>query len=94
MPRIIVQAELAGGALEHVTLAERVIPTAAHNEHYLAQLAERLSWALRDAEDLEARLQDGGDPEAGSFDGEPRPEIVPVLARAAFGPRAHAGGRA
>ena len=53
MPTIIIQADTNGGRPAPVTLAERVIPADAHSEHYLAQLVERVGWALLDAEELE-----------------------------------------
>jgi hypothetical protein len=62
MPRIIVQAERVDGGPGVVTLTERSIPVEEHNDHYLAQLIERVSWALLDAEQLEqgARAVDTG----------------------------------
>ena len=42
-----------GGAPGTPTLVERVVPVDLQNEHYMAQLIERLLWALIDAERLE-----------------------------------------
>jgi hypothetical protein len=53
MPTIIIQAENNNGQPAAVTLTERVVPADAHSEHYLAQLVERVGWALSDAEELE-----------------------------------------
>jgi hypothetical protein len=53
MPRIIVQADRVDGGPGAVTLTERSIPVQEHNDHYLAQLVERVCWALIDAEQLE-----------------------------------------
>src|SRR5947209_7901969 len=53
MPTIIIQADGANGQPAPVTLVERVVPADAHSEHYLAQLVERVGWALLDAEELE-----------------------------------------
>ena len=55
MPTIIIQAEGDNSRPAAVTLAERVVPADAHSEHYLAQLVERVGWALLDAEELEKR---------------------------------------
>jgi hypothetical protein len=55
MPTIIIQADTNNGQPAPVTLAERVVPAHAHSEHYLAQLVERVGWALVDAEQLEKR---------------------------------------
>ena len=55
MPTIIIQTDTNNGQPVAVTLAERVVPADAHNEHYLAQLVERVGWALLDAEELEDR---------------------------------------
>lgn len=38
-----------------VTLSERVVATHLDDEHYAAQLIERLAWAAIDAEHLEHR---------------------------------------
>jgi hypothetical protein len=55
MPTIIIQADTANGQPAPVTLTERVVPADAHSDHYLAQLVERVAWALIDAEELEER---------------------------------------
>jgi hypothetical protein len=57
MPTIIIQTDSHNGHPAAVTLTERVIPADAHSEHYLAQLVERVGWALLDAEELEERGQ-------------------------------------
>ena len=55
MPQIIVQAQTPDGGIGVVTLAERAIPTEQQNDHYTAQLMERVGWALLDAEQLESQ---------------------------------------
>lgn len=54
MPTIIVQANTAADDSVRLTLVERAVPVELHSSHYLEQLLERLSWALRDAEHVEA----------------------------------------
>ena len=54
MPQIIVQAHALDGTPGVVTMAERAVPTHQQNDHYIAQLIERVGWALLDAEQLEA----------------------------------------
>lgn len=55
MPTIIVQTNAPGDKTATVTLAESVPPKRLHNDHYNAQLIERLGWALSDAEALESQ---------------------------------------
>jgi hypothetical protein len=55
MPRIIVQATLAGGGESEVTLSERALAENLRDKHYASQLLERLSWATADAEVVERR---------------------------------------
>jgi hypothetical protein len=52
MPRIIVHANQSDG--DAVTLSERVVASHLDDEHYAAQLIERLAWAAIDAERLES----------------------------------------
>ena len=47
MPHIIVTADDAGGRVLH---SERVTPADFETEHFRAQLAERVAWAVEDAE--------------------------------------------
>jgi hypothetical protein len=47
MPRIIVTADDSGGRVLH---SERVSPSDFETEHFRAQLAERVAWAVEDAE--------------------------------------------
>ena len=54
MPRIIVQANQSDRDSGRVTLSERVVAIHLHDEHYAAQLIERLAWAAIDAERLES----------------------------------------
>ena len=55
MPQIIVQAHALDGRPGVVTMAERVVPTGHQNDHYIAQLIERVGWAVLDAERLESQ---------------------------------------
>ncbi len=55
MPQIIIQARTPNSILGAVTLKERVVPIEQQNDHYIAQLIERVSWALIDAEQLESQ---------------------------------------
>ena len=55
MPQIIVQAHALDGRPGVVTMAERVVPTGQQNDHYIAQLIERVGWAVLDAERLESQ---------------------------------------
>ena len=50
MPQIIVQADTPDGRIGAVTFAERAAPTDLQDEHYIARLIERISWALIHAE--------------------------------------------
>ena len=70
MPKIIVQANQSDGDSGRVTLSERVVATDLHDEHYAAQLTERLTWAITDAERLETPT-DGETADA--HDRAPRP---------------------
>jgi hypothetical protein len=60
MPTIIVQAENDQGHPTAVTLSERIVPAEVLSQHYLAQLVERVGWAVRDAEGLERTLAPAG----------------------------------
>ncbi len=55
MPRIIVQANHSDSHSGRTTLSERVVATQLRDEHYAAQLIQRLAWAAIDAELLEHR---------------------------------------
>jgi hypothetical protein len=54
MPKIIVQADQPS-APGHTTLSERIAAAHLFDDHYAAQLIERLTWAAADAEALEAQ---------------------------------------
>jgi len=58
MPKIIVEATKPGSGAGRVTLSERVVATHLEDDHYAAQLIERLTWAAIDAERLESRADD------------------------------------
>jgi len=60
MPTIIVQANQADGDADRVTFSQRVTATHLQDEHYAAQLIERLARATIDAELLESPT-DGAD---------------------------------
>jgi hypothetical protein len=47
MPRIIITTDDASGRVLH---SERVCPSDFETEHFRAQLAERVAWAVEDAE--------------------------------------------
>ena len=63
MPQIIVQAHALDGTPGVVTMTERAVPTLQQNDHYIAQLIERVGWALLDAERLESQ-SNTSDPDA------------------------------
>jgi hypothetical protein len=54
MPRIIIQVSRPSGQPDRITLSERVVAANLRNEHYVAQLIERIAWATADAEQLES----------------------------------------
>ena len=58
MARIVVQAVHADGELRRWTLSERVVAENLDSDHYVAQLLERLTWAVADAAALESRSAD------------------------------------
>lgn len=58
MPKIIVEATKSGGDAGRVTLSERVVASHLEDDHYAAQLIERLTWAAIDAERLESHAND------------------------------------
>jgi hypothetical protein len=72
MPKIIVQAHQSDAVADDVTLTERVVASHLQDEHYAAQLIERLTWAAIDAERLEFP-EDGED-----RDERHRPQTRPV----------------
>jgi hypothetical protein len=59
MPMIIVQVNQPEGDAGRVTVSERVIATHLQDEHYAAQLIDRLAWAAIDAERLATDGADG-----------------------------------
>ena len=72
MPKIIVQANQSDANADQVTLTERVVASHLQDEHYAAQLIERLTWAALDAERLE--LPEDGD----DGDEHHRPQTHPI----------------
>lgn len=72
MPKIIVQATRSDGDACRVTLSERVVATHLQDDHYAAQLVERLAWAAIDAE----RLESSGDHERGDEQGLRRARLL------------------
>jgi hypothetical protein len=54
MPRITVQTDQSGEPGE-MTLRERIVAAHLVDDHYAAQLIERLAWATADAEAIEAQ---------------------------------------
>jgi hypothetical protein len=95
MPQIIVQGHTPDGTLGAVSLAERAVPTDQQNEHYLAQLIERVGWALIDAEQLESRTNSSlhnGPASARTHLGNGSGTLTPGLAKHRRGrTRRHAG---
>ena len=57
MPVIIVRPDNPEEGREVFTLSENVIPSELHDDHYIAQLIQRLGWALVDAEAIEGPKQ-------------------------------------
>lgn len=53
MPEIIVKTSAANGSPEVVTLRERVNSADFESSHFAAQLAERIGWAVGDAQAVE-----------------------------------------
>ncbi len=53
MPEIIVMTNAADGSPEAVMLRERVNSADFESSHFAAQLAERVGWAVGDADDAE-----------------------------------------
>ena len=53
MPQIIVIADQAADTAQPVMFRERVTVSDFESEHFTAQLAERLAWAVGDAAELE-----------------------------------------
>lgn len=72
MPKIIFQANQSDAGADQVTLTERVVASHLQDEHYAAQLIERLTWAASDAERLELP-EDGED-----GDEHHRPQLRPI----------------
>ena len=70
MPQIIVRTCSRNGNVGEATLTERAVPTEQHNDHYIAQLIERIGWALIDAERLESHANHSK--EIGSLRGLPQ----------------------
>ena len=62
MPTIIIRANQSDTDADPVTLNERVVATHLQDDHYAAQLIERLTWAAIDAERLESST-DGENPD-------------------------------
>jgi hypothetical protein len=54
MAKIIVQADGSAPEPDRMTLSERVVAAHLDDNHYRAQLLQRLSWAAADAEALES----------------------------------------
>ena len=72
MPRIIVTADDQAGRVLH---SERVTPADFETEHFRAQLAERVAWAVEDAdrEPSTAAAEPVQDPAAGNGARTPAP---------------------
>jgi hypothetical protein len=70
MPRIIITADDSSA---RVVLSERVTPADFQTEHFRAQLAERVAWAVEDAEADPATGAGAAEPQAGSEEATPEP---------------------
>jgi hypothetical protein len=66
MPKIIIRADAPGQDGDLITLSERLVADNLESGHYAAQLIERLSWAVSDAETLEAHASRAAAPDAGA----------------------------
>lgn len=53
MPRVAVLIDVPGQAPEPI-LSERIPPALLEDEHYAAQLVQRMGWAIVDADEREA----------------------------------------
>jgi hypothetical protein len=84
MPKIIIQANQSDGDADRVTLSERIVATHLQDDHYAAQLIQRLTWAATDAERLES-------PNNGEHADEHDPRVTadPVAGRHGLQPPAH-----
>jgi hypothetical protein len=87
---MIAQAHGPGRSPGALTLVERTVPVDLHDEHYIAQVIERLSWALIDAERLESHTN--GDDTQGQLRAEspPLPRRGTPMSRLVNPPRAGA----
>ena len=84
MPHIIVQTHALDRTPGVATMTERAIPTHQQNDHYIAQLIERVGWALLDAERLESQrnTSDPTGPAHTRTTLTPRPDVrTPGLAK-------------
>ena len=70
MPRIIVTADDSNGRVLH---SERVTPSDFETEHFRTQLAERVAWAVEDAELAPASGAELAQAPAGSEAAKPAP---------------------
>jgi hypothetical protein len=70
MPRIIITADDSSA---RVVLSERVTPSDFETEHFRTQLAERVAWAVEDAEADPARAEGSEPAQAGTAEATPAP---------------------
>ena len=75
MPKIIVQTEIPGSDTALRTLSERLVADNLDSLHYTAQLIERITWAVADAEALESRT------ETAEVDAQPRAAAATISDR-------------
>jgi len=64
MPQILIVTESPEEAPDTVVYRERVAPSDFESSHFTDQLAERVGWAVSDAEEIEQ--SDGGETAAAS----------------------------
>jgi hypothetical protein len=86
MPTITIRANHQGNAGPE-TFTERIIAANLRDEHYAAQLVERLTWATTDAEEMESASSDAGSGEPDGLERGPNSDGAlrrsnPDLARA------------
>lgn len=72
MPKIIIRTDAPGHEARFITLSERLVADNLESSHYAAQLIERISWAVEDAEVLEAHAAGAQAPPAGAG----RPQVL------------------
>ncbi len=57
MPQILVVTDIPGTSGSTVVYRERIATTDLESDHYSGQLVERVGWAVRDANEIENRVE-------------------------------------